>query len=79
MVGGAIEHCFKHAHELFIHDPAKYDLSDVTNNVDFAYITETHAPPEHGGCDTSIVEEILQSLPEGFTAVIKNTVIQGNH
>ena len=23
MVGGAIEHCFGEAHELFIHDPAE--------------------------------------------------------
>ena len=39
MVGGAIEHCFKHAHELFIHDPARgTDLSDVTDNVDLSLI-----------------------------------------
>ena len=39
MVGGAIEHCFDEAHELFIHDPARgTNLSDVIDNVDFAYI-----------------------------------------
>ncbi len=39
MVGGAIEHCFGEAHELFVHDPARgTQLSDVIDNVDMAYI-----------------------------------------
>lgn len=79
MVGGAIEHCFSDAHELFIHDPARgTNLSIVVDNVDFAYIAvPTPSHPDTGACDTSIVEEVLRALPDGFTAVIKSTVVPG--
>ena len=37
IVGGAIEHWFSKAHELFIHDPVRgTTLSDVTENVNMA-------------------------------------------
>ena len=39
MVGGAIEHCFADAHDLYVHDPARgTTLADVIDHVDMAYI-----------------------------------------
>jgi len=79
IVGGAIEHWFKEAHELYIHDPVRgTSLSDVTDNVDMGYIAVPTPQSEvDGSCDTSIVEGILDKLPDGFTAVIKSTVVPG--
>lgn len=78
MVGGAIEHSFNEAHELFIHDPSRgTSLNHVTDNVEMAYIAVPTPSKEDGSCDTTIVEGILADLPDGFTAVLKSTVIPG--
>ena len=78
IVGGAIEHWFSEAHELFIHDPVRgTTLSDVTNNVDMAYIAVPTPMADDGSCNLSIVESVLNELPDGFTAVIKSTVVPG--
>ena len=78
IVGGAIEHWFSSAHELFIHDPVRgTTLADVTDHVDMAYIAVPTPMAEDGSCNLSIVEGVLDALPDGFTAVIKSTVVPG--
>ena len=79
IVGGAMEHWFKNSHELYIHDPARgTDLNDVINNVDMAYIAvPTPMNEDDGSCDLRIVEDVLNNLPDGFTAIIKSTVVPG--
>ena len=70
---------FRVYHDLFVHDPVRgTTIEDVITNVDFAYIAvPTPQNDISGECDISIVEEVLSKLPQGFTAVIKSTVIPG--
>ena len=79
IVGGAIEHWFGEAHELYVHDPVRGTaIEDVTNNADMTYIAvPTPQDEQTGACDTTIVESVLDALPDGFGAVIKSTVVPG--
>jgi len=78
-VGEAIRNGFSNAHEIFVHDPKLgTSIADVTDNADVAYIAvPTPSDPETGACDTSIVESVIAELPDGFSAIIKSTVIPG--
>ena len=78
-VGKAIQRGFEGHHEIFIHDPELGTrLTEVTDNCDIAYIAvPTPSDGETGRCDTSIVRSILEVLPDGFSAIIKSTVIPG--
>ena len=78
-VGLAIRECFDSVHEIFFHDKKMgTKISDITENVDCAYIAvPTPSLGNSGGCDTSIVEDVLSGLPDGFKVVIKSTVIPG--
>ena len=78
IVGGTIEQCFEGHHELYIHDPRRNtSLDNLISNCGMAYIAVPTPPKDDGSCDISIVEEVLENLPDGFIAVIKSTVIPG--
>ena len=78
IVGGAMEHWFSEVHDLFIHDPTRGTSLDVViNNVNMAYIAVPTPMSEDGSCDISILIDVLNSLPEGFCAVIKSTIVPG--
>lgn len=79
IVGKAIQRGLGDHHEIFIHDPKLgTKLTDVTDNCDVAYIAvPTPSDEETGRCDTSIVRSILDGLPDGFSAIIKSTVVPG--
>ena len=78
-VGRAIHNGFGNNHEVFVHDTSlDTKISDVTENARIAYIAvPTPSIAGSGECDTSLVEEVLEQLPDGFKAVIKSTIIPG--
>ena len=79
VVGKAIKKGFENTHEIFLHDPKLgTNIENVTDNTNFSYIAvPTPSDPESGECDISIIESVLEKLPDGYNAVIKSTVIPG--
>lgn len=79
VVGSAIKSSFEGAHRVYVHDTAKNtNLSEITNNCDLAYIcVPTPTLNDTRTCDISAIRSVLSQLPDGFTAVIKSTVIPG--
>ncbi len=79
VVGRAILDGFKGHHEVFTHDIALgTSISQVTENTDVAYIAvPTPTNEQTGKCDISIVRSVLEELPDGFSAIIKSTVVPG--
>ncbi len=79
VVGKAIKNGFENTHEIFLHDPKLgTELRNVTDNTDFSYIAvPTPSNPDTGECDISIIESILDQIPDGQRIIIKSTVIPG--
>ena len=65
IVGGAMEHCFEHKHQLFIHDPARgTTLEDVTDNAEVAYIAVPTPMDDDGSCDYVVCADAC-GVPNG--------------
>ena len=82
IVGGAIEHWFSKAHELFIHDPVRGTvLTDVTDNVDIAYIAVPTPMNDTDGCALAALnDEYSASLHRGnvcaYRATRRQTIVR---
>jgi nucleotide sugar dehydrogenase len=79
VVGSAIKSSFEGAHRVHVHDTAKNTkMTEITDNCDLAYIcVPTPTSKESGTCDVSRIRSTLTQLPDGFSVVIKSTVIPG--
>jgi len=80
VVGKAIKNGFESTHEIFLHDPKLgTNIENVTDNTNFSYIAvPTPSNPKTGECDISIVESVLDKIPDGHKVIIKSTVIPGS-
>jgi len=78
-VGKAIKSGLEREHEIFVHDIGmETSITDVTENADMAYIcVPTPTDEVTGACDISIVTSVIDQMPDGFSVVIKSTVIPG--
>mgnify|MGYP001586670018 CR=1 FL=1 len=78
MVGGAMQRWFeKQNYEIFLYDKFK-NIGSIyeVNNADFIYIC-VPTPTDTNGCDTSIIEEVLEQIAPDKIVIIKCTVPPG--
>lgn len=80
MVGGAIKRYFKSKKNYKLHLYDKYDAvgsAEELNKADYIYIAVPTPYKDKIGCDTSIVEEIVDGLDDNKIIIIKSTIIPG--
>lgn len=78
MVGGALKRYFdKRGYPLYCYDKAGEGSLDLVNQADYIYIAVPTPYVEGLGCDTSIIEEVLENLHSGKVIIVKSTVIPG--
>tara|TARA_B100001142_G_scaffold103794_1_gene105830 strand:+ start:414 stop:1205 length:792 start_codon:yes stop_codon:yes gene_type:complete len=80
VVGKAIKKGFENTHEIFLHDPKLgTNIENVTENTNFSYIAvPTPNDPETGKCDISIIESVLNEIPNNHKIIIKSTMVPGS-
>ena len=83
MVGGPLKRWFEEGGRVrgvdlfcFDTDPAK-GYRDNVNKADYIFLTVPTPSRNDGSCDTSIVENCVQSIEDGRIIVIKSTVVPG--
>lgn len=79
MVGGAVKRYFnnKPNYQLFLYDKNNEGSIDEINNADFVYICVPTPSDNSGGCDCSIVDEVIAQFIGNKVVVIKSTILPG--